>query len=270
MKELYLAGAVILGGAAVYTTVSAVKYKYTGQDLPSNEFVPVERESDAVLEPEEIPSEVIYSQNPFDINRGQSEDEDTDGEVEETQVVQGTYSFELRGIIGVGKSPVALFSAKLNSRSSSSRGRTSSRSAVSASSDKIHNCKIGDPIGDSSYTVKSIVDGQVTIDDKKGNEQTFTFSLTSEESLKRSEVAFKSEQARQKSFSKQNTFTQPKKPTTGNKPPPKPTTPEEAAKKREAEMRARAEKLKEEMKRLKELREEKNKEDSKKKDKKKK
>ena len=270
MKEIYLAGAVVLGGVAVYTTVSAVKYKYSPQDLPSNEFVPAEREKPSVLEPEEIPSDVIYSQNAFDIKRGVADDENAEDEVDETTAVQGTYTFELRGILGVGQSPVAMFSAKLNGRSSSSKGRTSPRTTVAASSDKIYNCKAGDSIGDSTYKIKSIEDGSVLIQDNKGNNQTFNFSLSSEESVKRSESAFKSEQARQKSFAKQNTFTQPKTPTTGNKPPPKPTSPEEAAKKREAEMRARAEKLKEEMKRLKELREEKSKEEAKSKDKKKK
>ena len=268
MKELYLAGAVVLSGVAVYSTITAVKYKYSAQDLPSNEFVPADRESTPAFEPEEIQSDVLYNQNPFDINRGASE-EDLAEDVEEVKEVLGSYTFELRGIIGVGKSPVAMFSAKLNGRSSSSRGRTSTRTTVAASSDKIYNCKVGDSIGDSTYEIKSIEGGSVLIQDSKGNNQTFNFSLSSEESVKRSESAFKTEQARQKTFSKQNTFTQPKKPVTGNKPPPKPTSPEEAAKKREAEMRARAEKLKEEMKRLKELREEKSKEEAKKKDKKK-
>ena len=177
MKELRLACSVILGGAAVYTTVTAVKYKYEVQSLPSSDFEPIERQRLQSDQQEEIPSEVIHNKNAFDIKRGVEDDVDQE-DSDETPTVQGTYTFELRGIIGIGKKPVALFSAKLNGRSSSTRGRTPSRSTVSGSSNKIHTCKIGSTIAESEYKIVSIKNGQVIIKDNKDNAQVFTFSLT--------------------------------------------------------------------------------------------
>jgi hypothetical protein len=194
---------------------------------------------------------VIYDKNAFDAKRGVIDEEDGEA-IEEDVVVKGSYTFELRGILGAGPKQVALFSAKPNSRSSSSKGRTVSRSTTTSSSNKIHICRIGASIAESDFKLTSIENGEVKIEDSKGNEQTFDFSLTSDESLQRSEVSFKNEASRQKSFAKQNTFKQPVK----SQAPKTPTkiTPEQAAKKRELEMRQRAEKLKQEMKRLKDMR----------------
>ncbi|MCM8536667.1 MAG: hypothetical protein NE334_12085 [Lentisphaeraceae bacterium] len=268
MKELFLAGALALSGAAIYSTVSVVKYTYAQQDLKDASFVPVERESTPEEIGKDFSTDVIYNKNAFEASRGKSSDEDTDGGEEETTVNKGSYTFEIRGIIGVGEKQVALFSAKLNGRSSSTRGRTKTRSTVSSNSNKIYICGVGDKIAESDYKIKSIKAGLVEIEDSSNNKQSFEFSLASDESIERSEVAFKNEVSRQKSFAKQNSFTTPKppvaptkKPTTTTKKPEAKLTPEEQAKKREEDMRARATKLKEEMKRLKKLRDDKKKSD---------
>ena len=95
MKEIYIAGSLLLGGIAVYSTVSAVGYKYKAQSLPSSDFIPRERETTNDPEPLNISGDVIYEKNAFDINRG-DEDLETVDVPNETQKVQGSYTFELR------------------------------------------------------------------------------------------------------------------------------------------------------------------------------
>ena len=264
MKELYLISALLLGGVATYSTFFVVKHKYVSQDLPSSDFVPALREQAKTPEPVPIPPDVIYEKNAFDIRRGVVVESPTDENTEEPVETQGSYSFEFRGIINIGKTPIALFSSKLNSRRSVTRGRTSPRGAIGAAAQKIYNCRVGDKIGESNYTVQAIENGTVDIADNRGNEKSFTFTLTSAESIKRSEQAFKTEEIRQKSFARQNSFnpTKATQPTRTKPPTPKKTDPAKAAKKSEEVRKNRAEKLKEEMQRLKKLREAKQKENT--------
>lgn len=263
MRELYLLGCLVLGSGAVLATMSVVKYDYqeTKQIPKDISFItPYEEEV------EEKPlvnmnTEVIYARDAFDASRGKEE------KVVETPTIVGSdpgqYSFELRGINIIGKKKVALLTAQpiRKSKSSSSRSRSSSSrstSPVTSGSSKVLIVAEGEEIDETGHTIKSIVAGKVIIVDTKGKEvPPLIFSLASEDSLKRAELAHRNELSRQKAFSKQNQFpTAPK--ASVNKTTPvstKPADPKTMTKEqREAEMRKRAENLKAEMKRLKELR----------------
>jgi hypothetical protein len=257
MKELLVIACTILGIAAFISTMSAVRYNYKVTPLVDNEFIPRVNSEEEESEEQNYATEVIYEKNLFDKMRGEEPPEGSE-EIPEEVKSNANYAFELRGIIGVGTNQVALMSAALSGKAAPVRGRTptpNSPAPVGARSDKIHICKVGADIGDSGYKVKSIENGQVKIEDSKGNHQVFHFSLVTDESLKRSEVAFKEDQSKQKEFANQNKFVDPKPPEKQVEPAPTDGKPKEKTQEeREEEMRQRAEKLKEEMKRLKELR----------------
>ena len=266
MRELYLLGCVVLGSGAVFATMSAVKYDYQFSQViqEDTKWNPSESNEEDKKENVRRNPDVIFEKNAF----------------EEVPVVddtpKGNYSFELRGINIIGEKKVALVTATpvntgRSSRDSRSRGRTPTP-VRSTSSNKVYIVAEGEEVGDTGYKVSSIDAKQVLIADGKGEtKSTLVFSLVSDESLKRAEMAYKNEVVRQKTFSKQNSFDEPKttqttaKPQNGNntaQQPAKPVDPKQMTKEqREAEMRKRAEKLKEEMKRLKELRESQNKDD---------
>ena len=278
MRELYLLGCVLLGAGAVYATMSAVKYDYQFSQVieEDTKWSPTENKVEDKQENARRNPDVIFEKNAFEELRGKAvPEEKIDDPVEDEP--KGNYSFELRGINIIGEKKVALVTATpvstgRSSRDSRSRGRTPTP-VRSTSSNKVYIVAEGEEVGDTGYKVTGIDNKQILIDDGKGGTKyTLTFSLVSDESLKRAEMAYKNELVRQKTFSKQNTFDQPKatettaKPQTGNnntaQPTAKPEDPKQMSKEeREAEMRKRAEKLKEEMKRLKELRESQNKDE---------
>jgi hypothetical protein len=258
MRSLYLLGSVLLGVAAVFGIMEVVNYSYTPSvNLPENiSYVELEVE-DEEDEDEAQPksAEVIYAKNGFDKLRGDEEVVPDDGE--ETPVVEnkGTYEFEVRGIHIIGEKKMALITATAlrRSRSSSIRGRTSSRAPVSSKSSPSKLVHEGEEIESTGYVVSAIDTGVVSIKDSAGAVQEIEFSLVNSASLKRAETAFKYEASRQKQFSKQNTLpSSTKKPVLTSKKPNAPTakTPQQ----REAEMRKRAELLKSEMRRLKDIR----------------
>lgn len=277
MRELYLLGCVVLGAGAVFATMSAVKYDYQFSQViqEDTKWNPSESNEEDKKENVRRNPDVIFEKNAFEELRGKAVPEDEEvPEVDDTP--KGNYSFELRGINIIGEKKVALVTATpvntgRSSRDSRSRGRTPTP-VRSTSSNKVYIVAEGEEVGDTGYKVSSIDAKQVLIADGKGEtKSTLVFSLVSDESLKRAEMAYKNEVVRQKTFSKQNSFDEPKttqttaKPQNGNntaQQPAKPADPKQMTKEqREAEMRKRAEKLKEEMKRLKELRESQNKDD---------
>ena len=279
MRELYLAGCLILGVGAVFATMSVVKYDYkeTKQIPKDISYITPYEEEKEVKPPVSHSTEVIHARNAFDSSRGKEEVAAV--ETEEEEEPKGTYSFELRGINIIGEKKVALLTAqpvrsgRSSSRNSRSQGRTTS--PVTSNSNKVHIVALGEEIEDTGHKVHKIEAGKVIVVDSAGKEMPpLVFSLASEESLKRAELSYKNELSRQKSFAKQNEFPAETKPAVKPKPgaaPVKTTDPKEMTKEqREAEMRKRAENLKAEMKRLKELREQdkKNKDSDKSKDKK--
>ena len=277
MRELYLIGCLVLGASAVVATMSVVKYDYKNSDkIPEDiSYASLAEEPEVDEDLKQYQVDVIHERDAFSKLRGKAEPENAEEE-EETPVVQAKYSFELRGINAIGNKKVAMLTAQpiRTSRTSSRSSRSSGRTAtpVTSRSNKVHIVAIGEEIEDSGHKLKSIEGKKVVITDSQGRElPPLFFSLVSEDSIKRGELAYKNELSRQKSFSKQNQFpansskktvvpvSQPK--PTSSKPDPKSMTKEQ----REAEMRKRAENLKAEMKRLKELREsEKKSKDSKK------
>lgn len=266
MRELYLLGCLVLGTGAVFATMSVVKYDYkeTKQIPKDISYITPYEEEQEETQIVSRSADVIYARNAFDEDRGK-EIAQTDEEEDEPVEDKGTYSFELRGINIIGKKKVALLTAqpirssRTSSRSSRSTGRTST--PVTSRSSKVHIVAEGEEIEDSGHKVKLIEAGKVVVTNSSGKElPPLFFSLASEESIKRAELAYKNELSRQKAFANQNKFpaaTKPavtvKKPTTT--PSTKPTDPKNMTKEqREAEMRKRAENLKAEMKRLKDLR----------------
>ena len=267
MRELYLLGCLVLGAGAVVATMSVVKYDYKNSNkIPEDiSYSALEEEAEPEKPLKQYQVDVIHERDAFSQLRGKAVPEDKEEEVIET-VVQAKYSFELRGINAIGDKKVALLTAQpiRSSRTSSRSSRSSGRTPVpvTSRSSKVHIVAIGDEIEDSGHKVKSIEGKRVVITDSSGRElPPLIFSLVSDDSIKRGELAYKNELSRQKYFSKQNQFpnsSSRKTPTTSTKPKTttKPVDPRSMTKEqREAEMRKRAENLKAEMKRLKELRE---------------
>ena len=267
MRELYLLGCLVLGAGAVVATMSVVKYDYKNNNkIPEDiTYSALEKEAEPEKPLKQYQVDVIHERDAFSELRGKAVPEDKEEEVVET-VVQAKYSFELRGINAVGDKKVALLTAQpiRSSRTSSRSSRSSGRTPVpvTSRSSKVHIVAIGEEIEDSGHKLKSIDGKRVVITDSSGRElPPLIFSLVSDDSIKRGELAYKNELSRQKYFSKQNQFpnsTSRKTPTTSTQPKTttKPVDPRSMTKEqREAEMRKRAENLKAEMKRLKELRE---------------
>lgn len=264
MRELYLLGCLVLGAGAVVATLSVVKYDYKNSPrIPEDiSFASLEEEEKPEKDIKQYQVDVIHERNAFSQLRGKAEPV---GEVvpDTPPVVQAKYSFELRGINVVGDKKVALLTAQpiRTSRSSSSRSSGRTVSPVTSRSNTVHIVPVGEEIEDSGHKVKSIEGRKVVVVDGEGKElPPLIFSLVSEDSIKRGELAYKNEVSRQKYFSKQNEFPDAtKQPAVAAQPvnnTPKPVDPRSMTKEeREEEMRRRAENLKAEMKRLKELRE---------------
>lgn len=266
MRELYLLGCLVLGAGAVVATMSVAKYNYKNSDkIPEDiSFASVQEVEDPEEELKQYQVDVIHERDAFSELRGKEVKED-DKIPDVVPTIQAKYNFELRGINAIGDKKVAMLTAQpiRSSKTSSHKSRSSGRTAlpVTSRSGTIHLVAVGEEIEDSGHKLKSIEGRKVIITDGQGRDlPPLFFSLVSDDSLKRGELAYKNELSRQKYFSKNNQFpnssskrptsTQPKVKTS------KPTDPRSMTKEqREAEMRKRAENLKAEMKRLKELRE---------------
>ena len=219
MRELYIIGGLALGAASVFGTMSVVNYSHSPSvQIPNNlvyeeKFIPKEAET-ANYEPQD--SEPIYEKNAFDINRGEEVAQvTTPTPVEPPQTPAGDFQFELQGIHILGEKKMALISAQPLRKSRS--GKTSPVKSTSSVEAKL--VSLGQDLEGTGMKVSAIEPGKVTLEDSSGLTRELAFSLASDESLKRAEVAYKNELGRQKQFAKQNQFKDsPKGQLAGSKP----------------------------------------------------
>ena len=191
MREFYLISCLLLGSSAVFATVSIINYDYKySNEVPEDlSFASSVDWHEGGIEKSYRDVDVIYQREAFSEYRGKKKAVT----IVKTPQQDTEYSFELRGINVIGEKKVALVSAKaVKNKAKRSNGR---KPIVRASQDSdVHLVSIGEEIADTGYTLKEIAGNQILITDIQGELMSpVSFSLISEASLKRAEIAYKNQ-----------------------------------------------------------------------------